>query len=1061
MPPYVHRPEMALKRAEEFLDVGKRVRALEALTEAIKNRKPRIWQKSHEDIMKKFIQLCVELKQSQTAKEGLHQYKNLTASVNPKSLEDIIRYYLKLSEAKCNEAREKANVQAPIADVDDLDLAESPESMLLKVVSTDTSQDRADRVVLLPWVRFHWEAYRHCLDLLRNLSKLESLYHDIASQAFKFCALYVRKTELRKLCEMLRNHIGQISKREVMTPHAVNLNNPETQELNLRTRLVQLDHAISMEMWQEAFRAIEDVHGLMSMLKKVPKAALKANYFEKLALVFLRAGNAVFHAAAQHQLFSLYRNFRKDLNTEELRKLAVAVLFSTLAVPLQPPRTHLESLLEYDDTAATKMKQLTLLVGYTQPPTRAKLVEDLQKLGILQFIRPELQALYHNLEVAFDPLHMGSHVAGVLNFVNTNEELASVRHYVSVIEEVAVGKQLRQLSQVYDCLEIARVIQLMPYTNGHTIERVAIETARNTDLEVRIDHRGTGMFVFGSDVALAPYEAQTATETPTESQMPTDRVRSQLVMLLTSLTRTSRVIKSQQELNDESKVREQLFQLHRKTAAREQLANLARPQKADSRQKYIEEKERAKEQQAMAAKNSKEKESAAAENLRMQRDTRQFEEQRSRLKEKELEKQVIRDKIEKMKQTEFGMRVLKELDDLENVDVKELDRLEQRHREELKREEEENNQRLKIQEKKIDHTIRAKQLEELTLRKEDNARMVDTFKEIWLQEENRRIALMREERDFMIRKRDKMARMKQDHQTFMSSLQERKSKVYQEKMDAWKKLFEEQKQKRLEERRIYREEERRVTYERERQQAEEERAREEERRLREEEAEAKRIAEEEKIRKLQQMEAKQRESERRIEERLQAENESRYRTPRTAVAPPQLQRPAPENGGPAPWVRGEPLAAPLVPPVGGPRPDNVRGAEAGPRGNVEYRRPDRPASPPRDDGRDGRGSVPESRPGVYRPPMRTAVVDDGSRAPPDHQQQQQPPQGPRIIKLDRPLGGGGGGGGGSVRFQDRDPREQERNFGGSRGGYGGAGPEKVITRGPVEGSQEPTSSWRK
>ena len=56
------------------------------------------------------------------------------------------------------------------------------------------------------------------------------------------------------------------------------------------------------------------------MLKKVPKAALKANYFEKLALVFLRAGNAVFHAAAQHQLFNLYRNFRKDLNTDELRK---------------------------------------------------------------------------------------------------------------------------------------------------------------------------------------------------------------------------------------------------------------------------------------------------------------------------------------------------------------------------------------------------------------------------------------------------------------------------------------------------------------------------------------------------------------------------------------------------------------------------------------------------------------------------------------------------------------------------------------------------------------------
>lgn len=96
--------------------------------------------------MRKFIQLCVELRQSQTAKEGLHQYKNLTANVNPKSLEDIIRYYLKLSELKCDEAREKANAQvgagggvpaAPGMDVDDLDLAESPEGYALLYLSTD------------------------------------------------------------------------------------------------------------------------------------------------------------------------------------------------------------------------------------------------------------------------------------------------------------------------------------------------------------------------------------------------------------------------------------------------------------------------------------------------------------------------------------------------------------------------------------------------------------------------------------------------------------------------------------------------------------------------------------------------------------------------------------------------------------------------------------------------------------------------------------------------------------------------------------------------------------
>lgn len=61
-----------------------------------------------------------------------------------------------------------------------------------------------------------------------------------------------------------------------------------------------------------------------------------------------------------------------------------------------------------------------------------------------------------------------------------------------------------------------------------------------------MDHRRPGLFVFGSEVALAPYESETG-ET-NDSQIPTDRIRSQLVMLMTALTRTYRATKSQNEL---------------------------------------------------------------------------------------------------------------------------------------------------------------------------------------------------------------------------------------------------------------------------------------------------------------------------------------------------------------------------------------------------------------------------------------------------------------------------------------------------------------------------------
>ena len=47
----------------------------------------------------------------------------------------------------------------------------------------------------------------------------------------------------------LRNHLGLIQKHQNQTT-AINLNNPESQQMHLDTRLFQLDTAISMELWQ-------------------------------------------------------------------------------------------------------------------------------------------------------------------------------------------------------------------------------------------------------------------------------------------------------------------------------------------------------------------------------------------------------------------------------------------------------------------------------------------------------------------------------------------------------------------------------------------------------------------------------------------------------------------------------------------------------------------------------------------------------------------------------------------------------------------------------------------
>lgn len=67
-------------------------------------------------------------------------------------------------------------------------------SVLLSAVSGEDTQDRTDRLLLTPWVKFLWESYRQCLDLLRNNSKVERLYHDIAQQGQ--CTLHIIQRHL-------------------------------------------------------------------------------------------------------------------------------------------------------------------------------------------------------------------------------------------------------------------------------------------------------------------------------------------------------------------------------------------------------------------------------------------------------------------------------------------------------------------------------------------------------------------------------------------------------------------------------------------------------------------------------------------------------------------------------------------------------------------------------------------------------------------------------------------------------------------------------------------------
>ena len=281
--------------------MDKKEPALDVLTETIKSRRNRTFAQVHEEILELYLTLCIDLRRGHLAKEGLYQYKLICQQIALNSFEKAVNFYLNESASRTEEARKqsKDTVQKMMGEIDDLDQLQTPErfegpllgnprgflssllrSLLLSFVSGEDTQDRTDRVVLTPWVRSLWEAYRNVLDLLTNNSKLEKLYHDTAQQgkkrpgtlveilhfflAFKFCVEYSRKTEFRKLCDnvqeniiwsfspeflfQLRSHLQKVIKRPGQ--NSINLNSPESLQMHVEARLVQLDTAITMELWQ-------------------------------------------------------------------------------------------------------------------------------------------------------------------------------------------------------------------------------------------------------------------------------------------------------------------------------------------------------------------------------------------------------------------------------------------------------------------------------------------------------------------------------------------------------------------------------------------------------------------------------------------------------------------------------------------------------------------------------------------------------------------------------------------------------------------------------------------
>eukprot|EP00965_Chrysotila_dentata_P211621 6186559-Pleurochrysis_carterae.AAC.12 len=122
------KPENALKRADELCAVGQKEAAMVALHDVLSSKRHRLWQPASEEVMIRFLDLCVEQRKSKAAKDGLIQYRLICQQVNVASMETVLRHFMTLSEEATKGALELAEKMIGdrvnnLLDFDDLEVS--------------------------------------------------------------------------------------------------------------------------------------------------------------------------------------------------------------------------------------------------------------------------------------------------------------------------------------------------------------------------------------------------------------------------------------------------------------------------------------------------------------------------------------------------------------------------------------------------------------------------------------------------------------------------------------------------------------------------------------------------------------------------------------------------------------------------------------------------------------------------------------------------------------------------------------------------------------------------
>ncbi|KAL0730747.1 hypothetical protein Bca4012_026841 [Brassica carinata] len=535
------------------------------------------------------------------------------------------------------------------------------------------------------------------LEILRNNSKLEALYAMTAHKAFQFCKQYKRTTEFRRLCEIIRNHLANLNKYRDQRDRP-DLSAPESLQLYLDTRFDQLKVATELGLWQ---------------------------------------------------LFSLQKNFNKNLSQKDLQLIASSVVLAALSVP-PFDRSQSASHMELENEKERNLRMANLIGFNLEPKFEGR---DMVSRGVLSCASQEVKDLFHVLEHEFHPLDLGSKIQPLLEKISkSGGKLSSapslpevqLSQYVPSLEKLATLRLLQQVSKIYQTVRIESLSQLVPFFEFSVVEKISVDAVKNNFVAMKVDHM-KGVVIFGN------------------LGIESDGLKDHLAVFAESL----------------NKVRAMLFPVPSKAS---KLAGIL-PNLADTvekehkrllaRKSIIEKRKEDQERQQLEMEREEEH-----KRLKLQRLTEEAEQKRLAAELQERRKQRILREIEEkeleeaqalLEDTEKRMKKGKKKTLLDGEKVTKQTVMERALSEQLK-ERQEMEKKLQKLAKTMDYLERAKREEAAPLIEAAYQRRLVEEREFYEREQQREVELSRERHESDLKEKNRLSRMLELKETFQGEV---------------------------------------------------------------------------------------------------------------------------------------------------------------------------------------------------------------------------------------------------------------------------------------------------